>query len=293
MKRLINYIQLREKLNLYDFDTKTLALYEQMYDDGYVIYIYNIENVKSIMKQFVIEKKNSNVLKAIPDTDYLEDKLITNYGICNKVEHPKNCWRINQTASKKGTGYTMYILMMSQLPQGHFLISDRFQTSQNLPPSRRTGQVSTSAQKLWLRLFNDPDIYKQPIDNIEKPITPDKKDDGYTLFQLRDPNDISTTDYLDYMYKTKDSVKSSYLSKIEQLKSNHDKFISDITKEIVNENTQKTINKLKPSDNSDNKEERQPVKINSMEKDYSQIKEFIIDGLERMGGKYFRLKYKQ
>jgi hypothetical protein len=296
MKRLIrNLIQLKEKLNLYDFDTKTLALYEETDDNGYIIYIYNMENVKNIIKQFVIEKKNSNVLRAIPDTDYLEDKLITNYGIYNKAEYPKNCWKINQTASKKGTGYTMYILMMSQLPQGHYLISDRFNTSQNLPPSKRTDQVSTSAQKLWLRFFNDSDIYKKPIDNIQKPITPDKNDDGYTLFQLSDPNDISTTDYLDYMYRIKDSIKSSYQAKIEQLKNNHDKFISDITKEIINDNTQKTINKIKPSDNSSNSDnkERPPLKINSIEKDYSQIKEFIINGLETMGSKYFRLKYKK
>ena len=283
-------IRLREELNLYDFDTKTLALYEEYHDNGYIMYIYNMKNIKNIIKKYAIEKKNSNILQTIPDTDYIEDKLITNYGICNKVEHPKNCWQINQTASKKGTGYTMYILMMSELPQGHYLISDRFTSSQNLHPSRRTGQVSPSAQKLWLRFFNDPDISKKPIDNIQNPITPDKSDDGYTLFQLSDPNDISTTDYLDYMYKIKDSIKSSYLSKIEQLKNNHEIFINDIIKEIVNENTKNTINRLKPSDN---KEERKPIKINPIEKDYSQIKEYILDGLERMGGKYFRLKYKK
>ena len=284
-------IRLREELNLYDFDTKTLALYEAYYDNGYKIYIYNMGNIKNIIKQYAIEKNNSNILRVIPDNDYLEDKLITNYALCYKAEYPKNCWQISETVSKKGTGYTMYILIMSELPQGHYLISDRFRKSQNLHPSRRTDQVSPSAQKLWLRFFNDPDISKRPIDNIQNPITPDKSDDGYTLFQLLDPSDISTTDYLDYMYRIKDSIKSSYLSKIEQLKTNHDVYVNNIIKEIIDENTKSTITKLKPS--SDNKEKIKPIKINSIEKDYSQLKESILDGLERMGAKYFRLKYKQ
>lgn len=298
MKRLIqSKIQLKEELNLYDFNINDFALYEELNDDSqYILRIYNINNVRDIVKQSVIttdEPKRDVLIRLAPNSDYLQDKFFINYLVCNKVDYPKNCWSINQSASKRGIGYTMYILTMLSLPKGHYLISDRFQTSKNQPQSQRTDQVSTPAQNLWLRLFNDPDIYKKPIDNIEKPITPDKSDDGYTLHQLREPNDITTSDFLDHMYRVKDSVKSSYIAKIEQLKTNHDNFVNSLTKEILNEKTKNTISSMKsPKIDTITNKKIQP-KIITVENDFNEIQKSILDSLERMSAKYFYVKYRR
>jgi hypothetical protein len=83
-------------------------------------------------------------------------------------------------ADKKGSEYTMYILTMSRLPQGHYLISDRYGTPQNLPRGKTPQRISLTAQKLWSRLHDDPDKYKKPIDNKDRPLTPETFDDGDT-----------------------------------------------------------------------------------------------------------------
>lgn len=255
-----------------------------------------MKNVRDIVKQSVTitdEPKRDILQRLAPNSDYLQDKFFINYLVCSKSPYRKNCWKINQSASKKGIGYTMYILMMVSLPKGHYLISDRFQTSQNQLQSARVNQVSRPAQKLWLRLFNDPDIFKKPIDNIENPITPDKNDDGYTLHKLRDPNDITTSDFLDHMYRVKDSVKSSYISKIEQLKTNHDNFVNNLTQEILSEQTKNTISSIKsPKIDTITNKKIQP-KINTVENDFNKIQKSILDSLERMSAKYFGVKYRK
>lgn len=297
MKRLIkNFIQLKEDLQWYQHDLINNALFIEAYgDESIIMTMYNTQNVREYVKQFVIEN-NAEPLRNIPDSEYLNNKLILNYISSNKQENPKNCWKINKTAAKKGTGYTMYTMLMSQLPQGNYLISDRSGGGINpLSQNVRTTQVSRSAQSVWTRLFNDTDIFKKPIDNMYKPITPDKNDDGAVVYKLLDPNDINTSHFLDYMYRLKDSIKSQYQSDVDQLIENHDKFVSSLNKELMNEFTKNKITSMKPSSNTQSEEEKVKVKVKpkSFELQYNEINSRIQDALSRMGSKFFWLKYRQ
>jgi hypothetical protein len=294
-KRFIkNVIQLKEDLQWYQHDLINSALFIEAESDELIIMtIYNTQNVREYIKQFVIEN-NAEPLRNIPDSEYLDNKLILNYISSNKQENPKNCWKINKTAAKKGTGYTMYTMLMSQLPQGHYLISDRgVGSSTSRPQNIRTTQVSRSAQSVWSRLFNDTDIFKKPIDNIYKPITPDKNDDGAVVYQLLNPNDINTSHFLDYMYRLKDSIKTQYQSNVDKLIENHDKFVSSLNKELINEFTKNKITSIKPSSNNQTEEEKTKVKPKSFDLQYNEINSRILDALERMGSKFFWLKYRE
>lgn len=240
MKRLIRSIQLREDISIYQHDTTSSAIYIYENKNDLSLFVYDMENIKPHIKKYL--KGDMNAWSKVPEHLIDDDKIILNYIDTTKLNNPTNSWKVNRTSAKKGTGYTMYLFLMSILPENSYVISDRDKFSSDLKPENRdNNKVSTSAQKVWKRLYNEPDVSKQPIDNIEKPITPNKFDDGPTLYKLTNPNDINTADFLDYMYKLKDKDKSYINSNLNILKNNHEIFIGNIIKELKEEGEKDSI----------------------------------------------------
>lgn len=240
MKRLIRNIQLREDISIYQHNTKSSAIYIYKNKNDLVLIVYDTKNIKPYIKNYI--KGDMNAWSKIPEYLIDNDEIILNYIDTTKLNNPVNSWKVNRTSAKKGTGYTMYLFLMSLLPDDAYVVSDRGKFSSDLKQDNRDNdKVSDSAQKVWKRLYNEPDVSKQPIDNIEKPITPNKFDDGPTLYKLTNPKDITTTDFLDYMYKLKSSDKASINSNMNELQNSHENFINTLIEELIEEGEDDSI----------------------------------------------------
>lgn len=126
--------------------------------------------------------------------------------ITKKGRRPFGAWQVKATAAVKGYGPLLYDIML------------HYKNPTGLYPDREA--VSLAAQNVWRYYFqNRSDVAHFPIDDIEYPVTPSKKDDApihdiEAEYPHRDP--------IDFVYKAEmqeefDTLRQSHKDWVAQL----------------------------------------------------------------------------